>query len=880
MAFWRSLESWLSWFPWYRRRARGAELERELRDHLDLEADEQIAIGLSPEEAAYAAHRALGNTLKIQEEVRAAWGFQWLETLLQDVRYGMRMLRKSPGFTVIAVLTLGLGIGANAAIFSILESVLLRPLRFKDTAQLVDITEDSPGKADSAGVSFPDYLIWKQENSVFEETAAYFLIGASNDIVLGGPSSTVRARYSTVTNSFFTILGVQPALGHGFSASDEIPGGAKAFLASHALWRDVFGADPRAIGKTFLLDGENYTLAGVMPPGFDFPKGCGIWVPTSTLGTFGLNDRLSHAYHVLGRLRPGASLSQAEAQIETIQERLAKTYPNTDADWHVRAQPLLDEVIGNVRTSLFVLLGAVGFILLIACANVVNLMLARSSAREREFAIRSALGAGKRRLVQQNLTESLVIVGISLIFAAAVGKWGLALAVSVTSIQLPRMEPFRLNLPVLAFMAAMAALATVLVGVAPALEASRQDPEGGLRDGRRSGTAGRQSKPLRHALIVSEVALALLLLCGAGLMLRSFVQLNRVNPGFRPDHVLTFKIALPGGEYPKLEQTSAYLDRLLERLRTLPGVESAAASTTLPLSGESDWGSFQIAGAATSDWANASIASWRGVTRDYFRTLRIPLLRGREFTEEDAKNQNTLIINEAMAKKFWPGTDPISQKIFDRDQPHALEIIGIVADTKGAGLDADAKPEMYTIPRGLWYAFLLLRANQEPASVLAAALAQVAALDKGVPAYQVATMDQLLSRSQAPERFNLFLLGLFAALALVLAAVGIYGVLSFGVSQRTNEIGIRLALGAHPQDVLQLVVRQGMKLVLAGLVIGVAASAALTRLMAALLFDVRATDPLTFAAVAMLLLLVALAACYIPARRAMRVDPIVALHHE
>jgi predicted permease len=874
------LKSCLSWLPWHRRRAREANLERELRDHLELEIEEQRAAGLSPEQAAYAAHRALGNTLKIEEDVRAAWGFQWFETFVQDIRYAFRMLRKSPGFTVVAVLTLALGIGANAAIFSVVESVLLRPLPFKDAARLVGMQEYSPGKADMAGVSFPDYLVWKRQNSVFEETAAYFLISASNDIVLGGPSSTVRARYSTVTNSFFTILGVQPALGHGFSAADEIPGGAKVFLASDALWRDVLGGDSRAIGKTFLLDGENYTLTGVLPPGFDFPKGCGIWVPTSTLGAFGLDDRVSHPFHVLGRLRRGTSLSQAEGQIEIIQDRLAKAYPKTDANWHVRAQPLLDEMIGNVRTSLFVLLGAVGFILLIACTNVVNLMLARASAREREFAIRSALGAGRMRLVRQNLTESLVIICGSMVFAVPIAKWGMALAVFLTSIDLPRMETFRLSGPVLAFMAAIAALATILVGLAPALEASRHDPQGRLRDGQRSGASGPESKRLRDALIVCEVALALLLLCGAGLMLRSFALLNRVNPGFQPEHLLTMTIALPSGEYPRLAQTSAYLDQLLERLRTIPGVQSAAAATTLPLSGESDWDSFRRANSPSFDWANASIADWRGVTADYFRTLGIPLLRGREFTAEDFKNQNALIINEAMAKKFWPGTDPLGQKIFIRDQGNPLEVIGIVADTKGAGLDVEARPEMYTLPRGLWYAFLVLRTNQEPASVIAAARAQVAALDKGVPVYQVATMDQLLSSSVAPQRFDLFLLGLFAALALGLAAVGIYGVLSFSVSQRTHEIGVRLALGAQPRDVLQLVTRQGMKLVLLGVVIGIVASAVVTRFMAALLFGVGLTDPLTFTGAAVLLMLVALAACYIPARRAMKVDPLVALRYE
>lgn len=797
-----------------------------------------------------------------------------------DARFGFRQLLRNPFVSMVCLLTLALGIGANAAIFSVVDAVLWRSLPFQNADRLVDLTEYRPGGVASSGVSYPDYLVWKEQNTAFEETAAYFLINASNDVVLGGPLSTERERYSTVTNSFFTILGVQPSLGRGFSSSDEIPNGEKVFLVSNSVWHSVFAGDARAIGKTYLLDGEDYTLIGVMPPGFDFPKGCGIWIPTGTFGESGLHDRISHAYHVLGALRLGTQLSAAEAQIETIQERLGKTYPTTDADWRVRAQPLLDAVVGNVRASLFVLLGAVGFILLIACTNVVSLMLARASAREREFAIRVSLGAGRARLLRQNLTEACLFVSISLVLGVVVAKWGLALTVLLTSIQLPRLEPFRLNLPVLAFAAAAAALTTILVGLLPALEMWPQDPQAALRSGHYGGGSGPQGQRLRGVLVVSEVALALVLLCGAGLMLQSFVRLMRVNPGFRPEHLLTMKIALPNGTYPKLEQTSAFLDRLLERLNSLPGVQSAAAATTLPLSGESDWGTFLIAGSSTPDWTRASAADWRGVTADYFQTLGVPLLRGREFSPADAKNQNAVIINEAMAKRFWPRSDPLGQKILNRDRPNPLAIIGVVADTKGDGLGVEAKPEMYTIPRGLWYAFLILRTDQEPSTMASAVRNRITSLDKGVPVYQVATMDELLSRSVAPARFNLFLLVLFSALALGLAAVGIYGVLAFGVSRRTHEIGIRLALGAHPHDILRLIIRQGMGLVLLGTVLGLAGAAALTRLMASLLYGVSARDTATFAAVAVLLTLVAVVACYLPARRAMRVDPMTALRSD
>lgn len=871
---------WIRFRTLFRRATVERELDSELRFHLDRQTEKHIRAGFSHDEARRRARIELGGLEQTKEACREASGVRLLETFLQDVRFGLRLLRRNPGFTFIVVITLALGIGANAAIFSIVDSVLFRPLPYKNADRLIDLTEYRPGAIRQAGVSYPDYLDWKQQNTVFDETAAYFLINASNDVVLGGPFSTERERYSTVTNSFFAILGVQPVLGRGFSASDETPGGEKLFLASDAVWRNVFGADPHAIGKTYLLDGESFALIGVMPPGFDFPKGCGIWVPTSTLGESGLRDRVSHAYHVLGRLRPGTDLRQAHAQIAAIQQRLAKAYPTTDADWQVRAQPLLAEIVGNSGRALLVLLAAVGFILLIACANVVNLILARASAREKEFAIRSALGAGRMRLLRQDLTEALLLVVFSSALAVAIAKWGLALAVSFTSIDLPRMEPFRLNLPLLAFLSAVAALITTLVGLVPAIQVSRQQPQGILGDVQYSGNTARRGHRLRAGLVVSEVALSLLLLCGAGLMLRSFVQLIRVNPGFQPRHLLTLKIALPSGEYRKSAQTSAYLDQLLGRVRALPGVHSAAAVTTLPLSGESDWGTFLIAGNSPPDWSHASAAGWRGVTPDYFRTLGIPLLRGREFTPDDTKTGNVLIINEAMARKFWSGVDPLGRTLLIGHRPNRLEIVGIVGNAKGAGLAAEPTPEMYTPLEGFWYAFLVVRTGQNPSALAAAVRGQVAALDPGVPVYQLATMDQLLSRSVAPARFNLFLLALFAALALGLAAVGIFGVLAFSVSRRTHEIGIRLALGAEQSDILSLIVGQGMKLVFMGVVLGLAGALALTRLMASLLFGVGAKDPATFIASVILLTLVALLACYVPARRAMRLNPLAALHHE
>jgi predicted permease len=510
----------------------------------------------------------------------------------------------------------------------------------------------------------------------------------------------------------------------------------------------------------------------------------------------------------------------------------------------------------------------------------VNLLLARALVREKEFAIRAALGADRMRLLRQNLTETFLLVCASLVFAVVIAKWGLALAVVLTSARLPRMESFHLNLPVLVFVSVVAALTTIVVGVAPALYASRPDPRNALREGSRSGGLGLRGQRLGGALIVSEVALALLLLCGAGLMLRSFVELNRVNPGFQTEHLLTMKIALPGGTYPKSEQTLSYLDRLMTQLQAIPGVQRAAAASTLPLSGESDWGTFLIADGTTADWSKASAADWRGVSADFFQTLRIPLLRGREFTRDDENRQNAVIINEAAARKFWPGTDPIGREILVGHESRPLEIIGVVGDVRGAGLNAEAKPEMFTPLRGFWYAFLALRTSEDPSRLASTVRDEIAGLDRGVPVYQVATMDQLLSASVATQRFNLFLLMLFAALAVGLAAIGIYGVLAFSVSRRTHEIGVRLALGARPRDVLRLIVGQGMQLVVAGIVLGIGAALALTRLMASLLYGISATDPATFLAVSLLLIIVALLACYLPAQRATRVDPLQVLRCE
>ncbi len=804
--------------------------------------------------------------------MRAVWS---------DIRYGVRMLLRNPGSTAAAVVTLALGIGANTAIFSIVDAVLLRPLPFKDPAQLVLLTESDPGKVDKTGASYPSYIEWQNQNTVFEETAAYVGTGATDDLVLGLPDSSERVQYSAVTTSFFSILGVRPTLGRAFVAAEEQPDNAKVFLASDVLWRRSFGADSHAIGKTVLLDGENYTLVGVMPSWFQFPAGCDVWLPFGVLGG-GQQERISHPLRVLGRLRPGVNVQQASAEIDGIQQQIGKAYPATDAQWRVRGTPLLEEFSGNARASLLVLLGAVGFILLIACANVGNLLLAHAASREREFAIRAALGADARRLLRQALTESLLLVSFSGSLALLLAKAALPVAVALSAGRIQRIEQVTLDGRVLAFAAILALATVVLVSLAPVVHIGGVDIQESLREGQRGATRGPRSQRVRNALVVSEVALTLLLLCGAALMLKSFLDLNKVPPGFRPEHLLTMKIALPSAQYTNAKQTSLLLDEVLERLKVLPGVESAAATTTLPLSGEWNWGSFNIVGQPTLGRENALFAEWRGISAGYFPTMGIPLLRGRQFKDGDAQeNSQVAIINQAMARRFWPGMDPIGQHLLNFDRPpKAREIIGIVGDIKSFGLDAESKSEYYTPYSAFWYMNLVLRSKQDPAVLAPAVQREIAAVDRSVAVYRIATMDALLSRSLAPQRLNLFLLAAFALLALALAVVGIYGVLAFGVSGRLQEIGVRMALGAQPGEILRLIVGQGMKIVSLGLILGAAASFVLTRLMASLLYKVSPTDPLTFGATSTLLALAALAACYFPARRAMRVEPVTALHQE
>jgi putative ABC transport system permease protein len=806
-----------------------------------------------------------------------------------DLRYAARALRRNPGFTLAAVTAMALGIGANAAIFSVLYAVLLRPLPFPHADRLALLTESrADGRLERTGAPYPDYAAWSSRAHAFEAMAAYWNV-SGDGAVFGGSAAALqvalRVRYTIATNSFFTILGARPAIGRGFLDSEQQPGAAKVFLASNALWHRTLGGAADAIGKPYRIDGESYTLIGVLPPAFDFPRNCDLWLPLGALEARQLADRISHPFWALGRLRPGVPLSRAQAELAGIERQIAAAHPETAAHWRVNAIPLSDELAGNIRASLLVLFGAAVFMLLIACVNVANLLLARSAAREREFAIRCALGAGRIHLLRQALSESLLIAvcgGCAGLLLAFCGLRGLA---ALASSSIPTTVGFALNAPALAFALFLMAAVAIVMGLTPLLQSSSPDTQEALR-GR---TAGVRARRTRNVLVVVEVSLTALLLIGAGLMLRTLLQLRKVDPGFRTDRLLSMKVTLPDTRYASRVQRTAFLDRALEAIRTLPGVDSVAAVNHLPMSGDGDWGSFNVVGRAALDWGHAPSAEGRSISANYFRAMGIPLLQGRDFEPGAADAAGSVIVNQAFAREYWPNQNPIGQRLMSLDeQPRARVVVGVVGNVKHFGLDAAADPEMYTL-YGWWRSMtLVVRCaavpnsvpNSVPDSMVAAVRRRIATLDPEAPLYDVALAEQLVDRSVAPRRLDLLLLGIFAALALLLAVVGIYGLLAYAVGRRTREIGIRLALGARPAGILRLVIGEGMRLVLGGLAIGGLASLALTQLMQSLLYGVKPVDPMTFGAVAILLAAAGALACYLPARRAMKVDPLTALRVE
>ena len=803
-------------------------------------------------------------------------------TLWQDIKYGVRMLVKSPGFTVVAVLALALGIGANTAIFSVVNGVLLRPLPFPEAERLVWFDGVNPARGiTESSLSMPDYLDWRSQVDAFESITA-FVEGSA--ILSGEDAEPERVPRGVVTANFFPTIGVNPVQGRALLPEDELRGSEPVAVLSHGLWQRRFGANPNVVGSKLTLSGRSVTVVGVMPAGFDYPAKAQLWMPLKTDAD---DERRDNRYlQALARLKPTATLAEAQAQIDTLSGRLGQQYPETSGGWSARLTGLQEWTTRSIRTSLLLLLGAVGFVLLIACANVANLLLARAAARRKEIALRTALGAGRRRIIRQLLTESLLLASSGGVVGLALSLFLTDLLIAISPADVPRLDEIGLDARVLGFTVGVVCLVGLLFGLAPALQASKTDLNDALKEGGRSSTEGRGRNRVRALLVVSEIALSLLLLIGAGLLIKSFVLLRDVNPGFDAENVLTMRISLPAARYTEPQQQANFYRELTERVSALPGVEVAGATVSLPLGGSnfSVGRSFVREGRPLAT-ENSLDADYFVATPDYFKTMRIPVKAGRAFTERDTvETPPVVLVNETLARRVFPGEDPIGKRLTVwRDEQFAREIIGIVGDVKSSRLDAETGSQIYVpyAQDAAWGGLsLAVRTKGEPEMLAAGVRGAVRAIDKNLPVYDIKTMDDVLSASVANNRLVVLLFGVFAMFALLLASIGIYGVIAYSVAQRTHEIGIRIALGAQRTDVLGLVVGQGMVPAVIGVIIGLIGAFAVTRIMQGLLYGVSATDPAVFVGVSLLLMIVALTACYIPARRATKVDPIIALRYE
>ena len=857
------------------------EIDEEMRFHIEMRTEENLRRGMSPDEARRDAERRFGRLTRIREMGYEVRGGGLMETLWQDLRYGARMLRKQPGFTLIAVLTLSLGIGANTAIFSVVNAVLLRPLPFAEPERLVWLWDTQP-QLPTAPTSLPDFLGWKAQNKSFEHLAAF----QSGSMFLDTGDGMRDTPVGLVTPETFALFRVSPILGRTFTDEETLPGRFRVAVLSHALWQSRYGSDPNVLGRTIDVSGAPYTVIGVMPKGFSFPDRAEFWRPLPIDPN--KLDPGPHYLRVVGRLKPEVTLAQAQAEMSTLAVRLSEQFKEKNAGHGVKLELLRDVVVGDIGPALFVLLGAVGFVLLIACANVANLLLARVGARQKEIAVRTALGASRLRIARQLFTESLML---SLGGGAAgllIAVWGVNWLVSLGPGTIPRVHEIAVDPRVVSFTLLISVATSLLFGLAPALQASRPDLTGALKEGVR-GSAGLSRNRLRSVLVMSEVSLSLVLLIGAGLMIRSFAKLNQVDPGFNPDQVLTMGVTLLRSKYPDDERVASFYSQLLERAAATPGVASAGAISDLPLLGSNTSDSFTIEGRPPVAKQEEPSTEYHVVTPRYFESMGIPLLAGRDFTWTDTKQSpNVVVINQAFARRHFAGESPLGHRLRLQGQERdPLLIVGVVGDVRQLGLDKQPVPEAFVPflqdPLSTTYnrsMTIVARTKSDPGAVAGSLRAALTSLDKSVPVYALKPMTEYLRDSLARRRFNLILLTAFGGVALALAAVGIYGVISYGVTQRTHEIGIRMALGAAKGDVLRLVVRQGMLMALGGVAIGLLASLALTRLMETLLFDVSVTDPLTFTVIALLLTSVALLACFVPARRATKVDPLVALRYE
>jgi putative ABC transport system permease protein len=817
---------------------------------------------------------------------RVARGIHFLEEVWQDLRYGARMLRKNPGFALIAVITLALGIGANSAIFSVINVLMLRPLPYRDSDKLVQVWEtDAKRGRNSVTASYPNFAEWRDQNNVFEELAAY----SDVEYNLTGASEPERVQGAVVSPAFFPMLRIEPKLGRVFLPEEDYPNKVFSLVLSERLWRRLFNADPQIIGKAISLNNKSFTVVGVIGQVSDLtglPNGTEFWLPVSFGG--GFDNRRGHYLSVVGRLKPAVTREQAQAGMDAIAGALSAQYPDANRDHGVRIVPLQEQIVGDFKPALLVLLGAVVLVLLIASTNVANMLLARAAGRRKQIAICIALGAGRFRLIRQLLTESLLLS----LFGGAVGLllalYGVNLLVTIGPAELPRVKEIVVDGRVLGFTLAVSLLTGIIFGLAPALQTSRPNLNETLKESGRSATGGVRHRRVRSLLVVSEIALSLVLLVGAGLFMRSFLNLQAVNPGFNPQNLLMTRVSLGGPKYQTDASVIGFYDQLLDQTKSLPGVQSVAIRSHIPIApneGYANW-SFAIEG-RFSDMASRPTAFYNCVSPDFFHTMEIPMLRGRPFDQKDVqKAQNVIIINETLARRDFPGEDPIGHRMtFSDGNPKEEDwatVVGIAKDTKPRALDSEPVAEMYMPytqqPRSAMA--IMIRAAGNPEAIAAAVRRTAQSLDKDQPVYGIRTLESVMSEAVAKPRFRTFLLAAFAGVALILAMVGIYGVMSYSVEQRTHEIAIRMALGAQGSDVLRLIVGHGMALAFTGVGIGLVASFALTRVMSQLLFGVKPTDPLTFAVIAMSLIGVALLACCLPAFRAMKVNSIIALRCE
>jgi putative ABC transport system permease protein len=880
----------------FNRRRKDRDLEDEIHSHIQMSIEDNLRLGMTPDEARRQAMIQFGGIDSTKESYRDQRGLPVLDTFFQDTRFGARQLRQNPGFTTVAVLTLALGIGANTAIFSVVDAVLLRPLPYPDSAQLVWLCERGPDWS-GGSISYPNFIDWKNQQSVFEKFGVY----NGNNFTLTRAGEPVLLAGALMSAEVFAALRTQPEIGRVFREDEDKPGAAPVAVISHALWQNRFGGDAGTVNRTIDLDGKAYTILGVMPAGFEFPNKVDAWVP---LGLFSAESswqkRDNHpGLFGLARLKPGVTLEKARADLDVVAVRLEQQYPETNKTRRVQIDSLLDNQVGNVRRALWILLGAVSFVLVIACANVANLLLARAAAREKEMAVRAALGAGRWRITRQLLTESGLLALLGAVVGLLLAKGALRVVAALAGESIPRAAEIGLDPRVLLFSALVAVFTGILFGLAPAWQASRVDLQGASKETGRGATSSRAG--LRQGLVIAEVALTFVLLAGAGLLLLSFHRLLQVNPGFVVDRVLTFRLNPPEDKYQTAEQQILFYHGLLEKLRALPGVRAAslASQNSIPLH-EGGWDMlFLIEGRPEPPPYQQPSLQVHLVAPDYFRVMGIPVLQGRDFTDQDNREHlrgtsndwgaglNSIIIDEEFARRYWPNQNPLGQRVRlpwgDRAKQPVMTIVGVVGRTKENRLSEQGGMVQAYFPifqQPLGNMAVVVKTTNEPAALLAAMRQQVSQLDPSLPIFGVNTMKELRDHNVAPDRLNLGLLGGFALLALVLAIIGLYGLLSFTVTQRQREIGIRLALGAQRFEILNLVVGQGMRLLLAGVVIGLLGSFALTRVLTSVLFKVEPTDPLTFVTVTFSLSVVALLACYIPARRATKVDPIVALRYE